>query len=80
MVSFLFPLFIAAVVFLAVIAAVIVIVITITKSKSQNHLGEFNTYKAMANNLTLSNQEIREELSELKEKIGSIERMLKEVE
>lgn len=80
MVFSLIPIFIAAVVSLALIAAVIIIVITVTKSKNKNQSSDFNTYKAMANNLTISNHEIREELSELKEKVSSIEKLLKEVE
>ncbi|WP_027628183.1 hypothetical protein [Ruminiclostridium cellobioparum] len=79
MASFLL-LIIAAVVFLAIIAAAIVIVVVVTRSKTQNQLNDLNAYKSMANNLTLSNQEVREELAELKEKINSIEKLLKEVE
>ncbi len=79
MASFLL-LIIAAVVFLAIIAAAIVIVVVVTRSKTQNQMNDLNAYKAMANNLALSNQEVREELAELKEKISSIEKLLKEVE
>ncbi len=79
MASFLL-LLIAAVVFLAIIAAVIIIVVVVTRSKTQIPQNDLNSYKAMANNLILSNQEVKEELAELKEKINSIEKLLKEVE
>ncbi len=80
MVFSLIPIIIAAIVFLAVIAAVVVIVVSVTRSKNKDQSYDFNTYKAMANNLTISNHEIREELSELKDKVNSIEKLLKEVE
>jgi|GEM_PF-3511546 len=78
--NIIFLLFFAAIIIsvLAIIAAIVVIIVT--KSKNKNQLHDFNTYKAMANNLTISNQEIRAELSELKEKVNSIEKLLKEVE
>lgn len=75
-----FLIFIAAVILIVLAVAAVIVVVTVTRSKNKNQSSDFNTYKAMANNLTISNHEIREELSELKEKVSSIEKLLKEVE
>lgn len=75
----LFLFIIAAVVLFSIIAAAIVIALTVSRSKTRNY-DEINTLKAIANTLVLSNNEVRDELLELKEKVNSIEKLLKEVE
>ncbi len=70
---------IAAVLLLVIIAAVVVIAFTVSRSKTKN-FDEINTIRTIANSLVLSNNEVRDELLELKEKVNSIEKLLKEVE
>lgn len=64
--------------FLVIGAIVIVRMLRTPAGKRQ--LMEFNNYKELANEQRESNRELHEELLVLKEKIDSIEKMLKEVQ
>ncbi|OPX42208.1 hypothetical protein CLHUN_38580 [Ruminiclostridium hungatei] len=78
--SLIFILFFAAIILAGLIIAAIVIFVLLTRSKSKNHLEQLNTIKAIANNVALSNMEVKEEFAELRMKMDAIERLLKEVE
>jgi len=78
--SLIFILFFAAIILAGLIIAAIVIFVLLSRSKSKNHLEQLNTIKAIANNVALSNMEVKEEFAELKIKMDAIERLLKEVE
>ncbi len=80
MMSLMLIFLIAGVIMIAAVIAAIIITVTVIRSNNKNQLNVFDSYRTMANNLMVSNKEVREELSELKDKICSIEKMLKEVE
>lgn len=70
---------IAFCVIVMVIGALIVVKIVKTPA-AKKQLMEYNSYKGLAYELKETNKEMRGELAVLKEKVSSIEKMLKEVE
>jgi hypothetical protein len=62
-----------------VIVGAILLIKVIKAPGSKNQTNEENTYVKLVNELNETNKGIREELSVLKEKVNSIEKMLKEV-
>ena len=63
-----------------IVIGVIVVVKIVRTSATKKQMIEYNLYKELANELKETNKEMREELSGLKEKVDSIEKMLKDVE
>lgn len=63
----------------AIIATGVIVVVKISK-KPANNQQLINLFTQLANELKEVNKEMRGELSELTEKVSSIEKILKEVE
>ncbi len=64
----------------AIIAIGVIIVVKISKKPNNQQLLEYNSFKELANELKETNKDMRKELVDLKDKVSSIEKILKEVE